>query len=158
MVATTTLASIVQRLARDFPEITFTPSDVCAWSPTDRSVSYRSEPSLKAIAELLHEASHGILQHAAYTRGIELLTMERQAWEYAVHQLAPRYGVTLSMEDQVVQDALDTYRDWLHARSVCPACGAAGIETKSQHYHCLHCHTTWRVNDARTCQLRRYTI
>ena len=157
MAATTTFDSIVQHLVHDFPELAFESSDRFAWSPQQQTVFYLSSESPDAIAQLLHEVAHGVLQHHTYQRGIELLTMERQAWEYTVHHLAPRYGITLSMQDAVIQDALDTYRDWLHARSVCPACSAAGIEIASRHYRCLHCHETWRVNEARTCQLRRYT-
>lgn len=157
MVATTTLASIVRRLSHDFPQFSFLEGEAFAWSHERQAISYRSDDTPEAIAQLLHEVGHGVLQHSRYARGIDLLAMERQAWEYAIHSLAPRYGVALSMCDPVVQDALDTYRDWLHARSVCPQCGAAGIETSNQHYRCLHCQASWRVNEARTCHLRRYT-
>jgi hypothetical protein len=79
--------------------------------------------------------------------------MERAAWEKA-GELAPTYEVTI--QPDLVEQQLDTYRDWLHDRSVCPNCEANGVQTDVNHYRCLTCDDTWRVNDARRCALRRY--
>jgi len=82
--------------------------------------------------------------------------MEREAWSYASRQLGPAYGVAIADND--AETALDTYRDWLHARSTCPSCQAIGVQTSKHHYSCVACHEKWRVNDARICALRRYKI
>ena len=75
------------------------------------------------------------------------------AWDKAL-QLAPEYDVAIT--DELIEESLDTYRDWLHSRSLCPHCNATGVQTATRHYQCLACHHAWRVNEARTCALRRY--
>lgn len=82
--------------------------------------------------------------------------MERDAWQYAKDTLGQTYDQAIL--DDTVEDALDSYRDWLHARSTCPACQATGIQTKKEEYKCLACRTKWRVNEARICALRRYKL
>jgi hypothetical protein cdiviTM7_01560 len=108
--------------------------------------------------QLLHEIAHAKLGHRNYQYDIQLIEMERAAWEYAVDTLAPKYDLTLSMDDDNIQDSLDSYRDWLHKRSLCPHCSAVGLQTTSSSYKCINCHSEWRVNQAKSCQLKRYQI
>jgi len=122
------------------------------WDYARHTISY--DPSdEQACAYLLHEYGHATLKHSNRSRDITLLEMERAAWDQA-SRIAPNYGV--AVPDEIIEASLDTYRDWLHARSACPTCGAAGVQTQASAYRCLACETTWRVNDARTCALRRY--
>ena len=62
------------------------------------------------------------------------------------------------LNEEVIQEHLDTYRDWLHARSICPSCTANGYQISSHTYECPACLHTWRVNEARICALRRYSL
>jgi hypothetical protein len=151
MPSTTSLATSLQR---DFPAFLFTASDEFRWSP-HKNVIYYNRAS-DDCASLLHELAHASLQHHDYTKDIVLIEMERDAWHYAEVTLAPRYKIHIS--NDTVQDSLDSYRDWLHARSTCPNCKATGVQTKKSQYKCLLCPTKWRVNDARICALRRYTL
>lgn len=151
MPSTTSLATNLQN---DFPAFVFTASDEFRWSPQDKTIFY--DHTSDDTASLLHELSHALLDHTEYTKDIELIEMERDAWEYATSTLARKYNVTIGGD--VVQNSLDTYRDWLHARSTCPQCKATGVQTKKNQYKCVMCGTKWRVNDARVCALRRYTI
>lgn len=96
------------------------------------------------------------LGHQDYDKDIRLIQMERDAWAYATASLAARYNVDIS--DDTVQTALDTYRDWLHARSQCPSCQATGVQVKQHTYKCLACSRLWKVNEARLCALRRYKL
>jgi hypothetical protein len=105
---------------------------------------------------LIHELSHAILGHKAYKRDVELIEMECKAWDYARLVLAKKYDVTIHSDD--IDEALDTYRDWLHARSTCPSCIATGIETDKHQYKCIVCGALWQVNEARICMLRRRVI
>lgn len=105
-------------------------------------------------ATLLHELSHAVLNHTKYLKDIGLLELERDAWECARNTLAPKYD--LIIPEDTIQDSLDTYRDWLHARSICPQCHATGLQIKQREYRCISCATVWQVNDARFCALRRY--
>ena len=132
--------------------LTFVKSDVFGWNANERTVMYAPDAP-HAPAFLLHELGHALLGHADYSDDIHLLAMERAAWDKAL-QLAPEYDVAIT--DELIEESLDTYRDWLHSRSLCPHCNATGVQTAPRHYQCLACHHAWRVNEARTCALRRY--
>ncbi len=146
-------SSLLNKLKTDFPELTFSSSSAFSWSPTTKTVSYHLEEA-HAGAFLLHELSHGILNHQEYKRDIELIAMETAAWEKA-KALASTYAVPV--HEDTVEDSLDTYREWLHSRSSCPECTATGFQTSKNTYECAACSHTWRVNEARLCALRRYT-
>lgn len=146
------MRSMLARLIQDFPAIRFIQGDTFRWSPEMQMIHYEDETD---TTSLLHEIAHAQLGHAAYTRDIELIEMERDAWELAKN-LAKKYAVTIDAEH--IETMLDTYRDWLHDRSACPACQATGIQTAVRDYICLACKTTWRVNEARSCALRRYSL
>lgn len=156
MDATTTrsIASLLAKLKVNYPNFAFTASDEFRWSPKEKTIFYDSSSDNALF--LLHELSHAILGHDQYTRDIELVELERSAWDYAEKRLCKPY--LIPMDSEVVEDSLDTYRDWLHSRSTCPACQSTGIETKKYEYRCIACATTWRVNDARVCALRRKII
>lgn len=144
--------SLVARLQIDFPQFAFSPGDDFQWTPSCATIFYGSNSS--DTASLLHELGHALLGHIGYARDITLLKMEREAWEYAQTILAPKYNLTIT--DETIEEAVDTYRDWLHARSTCPSCSATGIQIAKQEYKCLACHKEWHVNDARNCELKRY--
>lgn len=146
------ITSLVSKLQRDFAQFQFCEGSDFHWSPAEKTIYYRAE-SLDG-ASLLHELAHALLGHEDYAHDVTLLAMERAAWSYARRQLGPAYNLPIDVD--TVEDALDTYRDWLHARSMCPHCRAVGIQTDKRQYHCIACHEKWRVNDARICALRRY--
>lgn len=146
------ISLLVTSLSSDFPQLRFIPGETFQWSPKDATVYYPLTADDRAA--LLHELAHALLAHVTYSKDISLLAMERDAWQYAQGQLGPRYNVIIP--DDEIETALDTYRDWLHARSTCPRCHAIGLQTKKHLYKCLVCHSQWRVNDARVCALRRY--
>lgn len=108
------------------------------------------------LSSLLHELSHALLGHNTYLKDIELIEMERDAWHFAKTLLSPKYGITI--EESTAEDALNTYRDWLHARSVCPKCTTTGMQSRKNTYKCITCGTFWKVNEARICHLRRSVL
>ena len=148
----------IAKIKQDFPDITFEKSDIFSWSPKTKTVFYKNLQQKDDFAQLLHEIAHAKLRHESYQRDILLIDMERSAWEYAVKTLAPAYDLLLHMDDDVVQDSLDSYRNWLHSRSVCPNCGAVGIQSGDCRYKCINCCAEWKVNEARNCQLKRHVI
>lgn len=145
--------SLAAKLTEDFPSFRFTPGETFQWSPEESTIHYveSADPAL-----LLHEVAHAILGHTSYVNDIDLLKMERDAWELASTVLAKKYDAHVSPE--VREDMLDTYRGWLHSRSSCPGCRATGVQAAARLYTCLACKTTWRVNEARSCTLRRYVL
>jgi hypothetical protein len=137
----------------DYPAYTFIEGADFHWQPTTKTIHFVSggDPAF-----LLHELAHAILDHTTYQQDIALIDIERDAWQLARTSLASKYLVLVS--EATIEDALDTYRDWLHTRSSCPTCHATGVQTASHHYHCLVCNSDWRVNGALSCRLRRQKI
>lgn len=146
------ISLLIKKLRLDYPSIHFIDGDNYMWSPDLSTVFYSTLNPDSPL--LLHELSHGILGHTDYSKDIELLQLERSAWE-ETKKLAKKYNVNI--DEDTIEDHLDTYRDWLHARSTCPNCKSTGVQAKSQQYRCLACTQEWRVNDAKTCALRRYS-
>lgn len=146
------IRSLAAKLRTDYPALVFQESDIFEWSPPTKTISYDPHDSL-ATSRLLHELGHAKLQHTAYNRDIELIAHERDAWRHAKTILAPTYNVVI--KDETIEDDMDTYRDWMHARSTCPHCGANGIQTDTRTYRCAVCRRTWQVNDARQNRLYR---
>jgi len=144
--------SLIRELQKSSPDITFEPSDDFGWDPRTRTLRY-DETSPELPSYLLHEYGHALLGHDTYDRDIDLIAIERDAWKKA-REVASQYDLTISAE--LVESSLDTYRDWMHARSKCPTCEAAGIQTDARKYTCIACRTSWKVNEARRCALRRY--
>lgn len=157
MAVTTTqsISKLLPHLMSDYPTIQFVAHHECKWSPRLQTVYY--DPLDPFVSErVLHEVAHSILGHREYQRGIDLLAIERDAWHYAKTKLGPKYTIPIS--DSLIQDDLDTYREWLHARSLCPGCSSTGIETAKQTYHCPVCSERWTANTAITRQLKRKKI
>lgn len=147
---------IFQEIIKDFPDIHFVRGSNFFWSPDNKTITYTSMGTHSDLSHLLHEIGHAKLNHAYYSSDAELVNMEYAAWEYASDELAPKYKIQLTTEDEIVNNALDSYRQWLHERSVCPSCQAIGLESSPGEYKCLVCQSVWRVNEARSCRLRRY--
>ena len=147
-------ASLASKLQTDYPQFLFIKASRFLWSPSEKTIFYTDKNNDNCIF-LLHELSHGLLDHADYSHDIELIAMESKAWD-KVTELANKYKVTIN--EKSIQLTLDTYRDWLHSRSTCPNCKATGVQNGKKSYYCLACNHEWRVNEARICALRRYKI
>ena len=148
---------LIPKLQADYPQITFCETlknSSHRWSPTDDTVYY---PVEYETHQLLHEVGHALLHHTNFLLDINLLEMERHAWQYARNIIAPRYNLTIP--ETVIETALDSYRDWLHARSLCPSCESNGIQAiDTKQYNCLNCQTEWRSSDGRRRGLKRYIV
>lgn len=142
--------SLISRLAHDYPQFHFIPADCARWSNREQTIYYTDDNQ-----QTLHELGHALLGHQCYHQDIELLKLERAAWEVAA-QLAPHYG--LSINSNTIEDALDSYREWLHGRSRCPKCGQTGWQSVNDlSYHCPNCQTSWVATDGRQHRTQRRT-
>lgn len=148
------MSSLVHKLKNDFPQFIYFETNQFAWTPSSNTLSYAPKLA-NARPLILHELSHALLGHTEYEKDVQLLTIEAAAWEKA-KELATSYRIDIP--ETVVQDHLDTYRDWMHARSTCPSCEATGYQTTRLQYSCPACTHTWRVNEARLCGLKRYSL
>jgi IrrE N-terminal-like domain len=144
-------SDLIAQLKADYPALVFSVGNSFCWSPSDRHIMYRTDVTdIRATYSLLHEVGHALLEHKRYRQDFELLQLEVAAWEKA-KQLAPSYSVQL--DEDHIQDCLDTYRDWLYRRSICPSCTTKALQLDSEPtYRCHNCQATWRVAPSRFCR------
>ncbi len=147
--ANTVLASIIAA----FPAYTFASDSDCFWSPETATIHYCKQMSEQDVWDVLHEIGHAQLGHRSYDLDVSLLRNEVAAWEHAMMVLAPRFKIVIDPNYKEAQ--LDTYRDWLYARSLCPNCQHAGIQKANLSYQCFNCSSSWHANDARRRRLKR---
>jgi hypothetical protein len=133
------------------PGIEFVESKAFYWSPRTKAVHFDPDMLMTPEGEwaLLHEAAHAQLGHVHYASDAGLLLLEVEAWQQA-RRLAEKSGIVI--DEDHIQDCLDTYRDWLYARSTCPTCSLNSLQTESTSYQCLNCSTTWSVSRSRFCR------
>lgn len=149
----TRIQSIVNNIKRDFVKYSFFQASSFYWTASTKMITLGPLKSLHDVYLLLHEIAHAELGHTDYLYDVDLVRNEVAAWEHAKKILAPRYNLTV--DTNAAEDALDTYRLWLHHRSLCPTCAQTGIQQNKNTYNCINCRCSWRVNEARLCNLRR---
>ena len=147
----------VERLEADFPEVKF------KWGAERFSFRFRNgapvvflgEPQPNFALLALHELGHALCKHKDYTRDVERIKIESAAWERAKTVLLDYQAKASSNSEEVgnrelaailpewdedfVQEKMDTYRDWLHAKSRCKKCGLTRYQTADKKYHCPRC-------------------
>jgi hypothetical protein len=147
MAATNSSAKItkefIANLTQDYPGYVFKVGAQEHWSPKTNTITYNPD---RLCYGVLHELAHALLGHSTYHTDFELLRMESDAWELAI-KIAQKYQVDIN-EDHI-QNCLDTYRDWLHRRSTCPSCSTHVLQSNSSDYHCYNCQTSWHVSNGR---------
>lgn len=147
---------LLNKLQAAFPTLKFAAGKQFYWSPETGEIVYRRDADGdRAKWSLLHETGHALLGHTSYQADFELLRLEAAAWEHA-RQIAG--GFEISIDESHIQNCLDTYRDWLYKRSLCPNCGTQCLQQGDfVHYRCHNCHTKWRVSTSRFCRAYRAT-
>lgn len=147
---------MLEQLQARFPNLQFTASDRFCWSPQTNEIGYDpARHDQAADWSLLHETGHALLGHQSYLADFELLQLEMAAWAKA-RELAAEFGIII--DEDHIQDCLDTYRDWLYKRSICPHCSTRALQQNDYaHYQCFNCHARWRVTPSRFCRAYRAT-
>jgi hypothetical protein len=148
---------IIDYMSELLPDVKMQDGKTFAWSPSERCITYNSETLDKPSGQwaLLHEVSHALENHTQYKSDVELLNMEVTAWQRA-SELAENMGISIDQEH--IQDCLDTYREWLYRRSRCPKCKMVSIQISSSEYRCHNCHDQWTVSPSRFCRPYRLEI
>lgn len=126
--------TLLNQIKKDYPNLKFKTGKKFAFRPPNTVVIGKKEPNEKLL--LLHELGHATLGHKDYQTHIDRLKMESAAWEKA-KELAPKYNIKYN--EELAQNELDTYRDWLHQKSSCPICGLTRFQTPDSKYHCPRC-------------------
>lgn len=142
------MKQLINMLQKQFPGLRFKAGKQFSWSPETGEIIYKSGAHGTAARwSLLHETGHALLGHRSYKADFELLRLEVDAWQQA-KSIAKTVGVMI--DEDHIQDCLDTYRDWLYKRSICPNCSTKCLQQDDfVHYRCFNCHATWRVTASR---------
>ena len=130
------LKSLIAKLRADYPALVIKSGDRVKFTPPNK-LFYAS--NTKPL-ELLHELGHYLIKHNDYSSDIELLRIESEAWAKA-RELCRQYDI--KWNEDLAQDSLDTYRDWLHVTSLCKNCNLAGYQDEDGLYHCALCGAKW---------------
>lgn len=147
---------LIKQLKKNYPTLDFVSGPNFNWSLSGNKVTYVRQANDKASKwALIHEVAHAILGHRGFTSDFSLLRQEVEAWAKA-GKLATKYSLTI--DPDYIEECLDTYRNWLYARSTCPRCLNACLQTnESLEYLCHNCGNSWRVSRARFCRPYRRT-
>lgn len=147
---------IITRLFAEHADLSFIAGDTFSWDPKNVRICYKAAllESNKGLWALLHEIGHARLGHTDYKNDVELLHMEVAAWEMA-QTIGNTHDITIDAD--YIQDALDSYRDWLHVRSTCPKCYERCLQATTHTYRCHNCGTEWHVTRSRLCRPYRKT-
>lgn len=140
------MEKLILKIKQDHPGLLFNSGRSHCWSPEKGQISYAGGDKSHSIEGLLHELGHARLDHEGYVSDLELLQKEVEAWQEALG-LAGLYGV--DFDEDHMQDCLDTYRDWVHKRSICPLCASTGLQDGERQYSCLNCGHIWYVTASR---------
>lgn len=143
--------TLLSQLQSILPDLSFVPGNKFHWSPRYKTVNYKQDKldTPEGMWALLHEAGHGQLAHRNFRSDFELLQLEIAAWQQA-KQLAAKFEIVINQDH--IEDCLDTYRDWLHRRSTCPTCYSHALQRETGEYHCHNCNTDWHVSSQRFCR------
>lgn len=145
---------MVAELSKQFPKLKFVAGEQFIWSPLKRTIYYDEAQSTtpQGFLALLHEVGHALLGHKDYTFDLDLLNMEVEAWAKA-RELAQDFK--LDVNEDHIENCLDTYRMWLFKRSRCPTCAQTSLQADARTYRCFICHSQWKVAPTRSLQPRR---
>lgn len=146
---------LLLQIKQRFPRLNFVAGDDFVWSSRHQTVTYKYGDNPENQWALIHETAHASLGHSNYQTDQHLLVMELEAWKEA-KIIAKSLKVTIDQDH--IEDCLDTYRDWLHKRSTCPQCDVVGSQNSARHYKCFNCQCTWQVPSSPLCKINKKRI
>lgn len=128
----------ITQLASDYPNFRFRIGKKFAFCPPN--TIFFGPPQPNYALQTLHELAHGLCGHKDWSNSVSRIKIEREAWERArglfktYQKLSPD-----PWDEDFVENSLDTYRDWLHQKTLCKTCGLTRFQDDSGAFHCPHC-------------------
>ena len=131
----------IEALKSEFGQFNFISGNRFKWkSPNSIYFEANSDYSFNYFALLtLHELGHALSGHKDYKTDIERLRIESEAWQRAKHEINDHKNWGVKYDEDFVEGELDSYRDWLHKKSLCKKCGLTRFQTADGKYHCPSC-------------------
>ena len=127
--------TFLAKIKSDYPELKFVKGRKFAFRPPKTIIVPENGDEFDSL-RLLHELGHALIRLWDFNTEIERLKIEVLAWEKA-KELAPSYGI--SVNEDLIEGELDSYRDWLHQKSRCPECGLTRFQTPDGIFRCPRC-------------------
>ena len=134
--------TLLNALKRDYPDFTFKSGKRFSFKPEKTIIFGPSEPFSELL--ILHELGHALSKKYTYKTHIERLKIESLAWQKA-KEIYDHYKniepdlIKVAWSQDFIEDNLDTYRNWLHTKSLCKKCGLTRYQSDDGAYHCPHC-------------------
>ena len=129
--------AFLSQLTSDYPNFSFRPGKKFKFRP--KSTIYYIPPTSVSDSFpllLLHELSHALLGHFTFTSQHQRLKLESAAWE-KTRSLCDLYSVPF--DPSLAEAELDTYRNWLYKKSLCPSCSSVCAELDLSTLFCPLC-------------------
>lgn len=131
--------AFLDKVIATFPDLVYKPNKKFTFRP--KRTIYYEEKNKNFPLLLLHETAHALLKHRSYKTSLERLTIERDAWE-KTRSLCKKF--TLPFDTDFAEQNLDTYRDWLHQKTLCKVCGSTCLELGSESLYCPFCQKSYK--------------
>lgn len=126
--------AFLKTLKSIYPDFSFKPGKKFFFRPKKSIFYIESNDNFRLL--LLHELSHALLGHFYFSKSIERLQIERDAWD-KTRELCKIHNVPF--DESFAETELNTYRDWLHQKTLCKTCGLSCLEVNSESLYCPFC-------------------
>lgn len=131
--------AFLESLKKTYPDFTFRPGRKFLFRP--KTSIYYLEANNNFRLLLLHELAHALLGHFSYKKSLERLKIERDAWE-KTRELCKTHSVPF--DEDLAEAELNTYRDWVHQKTLCKVCGSTCLEVSSESLFCPFCQKEYK--------------
>lgn len=126
--------NLLTTLKSTYPQFSFKKGKKFAFRPPKTIIFGPYEPHAELL--LLHELGHATLGETTFKTDVERLKIESKAWNQAKNLAA---SLNIIFDQSFAENKLDSYRDWLHQKSLCKTCGLTRFQTADGKYHCPKC-------------------
>ena len=126
--------NFLKTIKNTYPNLAFKQGKRFSFRPKNTIIFDPTAENFKFL--LLHELGHALNGDFSYKTDIERLKIEVSAWKTA-KSLAKTFKIPF--DEEFMESELDSYRDWLHKKSLCKSCGLTRYQTPDGAYHCPHC-------------------
>ena len=131
--------AFLSAVKESYPDFTFRPGHKFLFRPP-KSIRYlESDENFRML--LLHELAHALLHHFSFDRSLERLQIERDAWA-KTRELCTLHSVPF--DEELAEAELNTYRDWVHQKTLCKHCGLSCLEVSSESLYCPFCQKMYK--------------
>lgn len=133
----TQLITLLHQIFQDYPNFQFKFGSKFSFRPPRTITLGPPQPNYGLLA--LHELGHALCKHKDYKLHVQRLKIESEAWETAKSLCLKHPHYQIVFDSDFAQSQLDTYRDWLHQKSLCPRCQLTRFQSSNGNYHCPRC-------------------